>query len=72
MLAQTSTRKQILAETFRRYPTASRGKVRQFSKIRRLTDDVKRRLRQEVSFGMDDATATACIYIVHRNSRLLG
>lgn len=72
MSTATMTRKTILADAFRRYPNASRGKVRQFSKMRDMTQRCLARLKHEASFGMDDQTASAIIYCIHRNSRLLG
>ena len=66
------TRETILADAFRRYPTAHRSKVKQFSRMRELTSRCLARLRHEAKHGMDDPTATAIIYVIHRNSRLFG
>lgn len=69
---EVTTRDCILADAFRRYPHASRKKVRQFSRMRELTNRCLARLKHEATSGMDDQTATAIIYVIHRNSRLLG
>lgn len=72
MIANNQVSDSILSEAFRRYPNASRKNVRRFAKMRSLTPKCMARLRSEVRSGMTDATATAVIYVIHRNSRLLG
>lgn len=72
MTTEIMTRETILAEAFRRYPMASKPKVRQFARMRSLTSKCLARLRHEAKSGMTDQTGTAIIYVIHRNSRLLG
>lgn len=72
MTVETMTRETIISDAFSRYPMASKRKVRQFSKMRALTSKCMARLRQEANSGMNDQTATAIIYVIHRSSRLLG
>jgi hypothetical protein len=62
-----------LTQTFSRYPGCCRRLVKQFAYNNRLTPAVLRRMKQHVRKGqMDEMTATAIIYHIHRQSRLGG
>lgn len=63
----------VLSDAFTRYPGCCRRLVKQFAYNNRLTPAVLRRMKAEVRKGrMDEMTATAIIYSIHRQSRMSG